>query len=135
MTNGEMLAELQLLLQQEKIPAKVAQRMTLSAVTGVLQNTVEITGRIELMTDQITGLMDDNEKILVVVEQHSRILELWNTNPGRNFVVWCGKHARFTLITLTMIIVIVAVDIIQGEHWSEILANVDSWLKYLKMVL
>lgn len=135
MPNGEMLVELQLLLQQEKIPAKAAQRMTLSAVAEVLKDTGELTGRMDVVTDRITCLQDANEKILVVVEQHSRILELWGTNPGRNFVAWCGKHIKFTLITLTMIIIIVAVDIIQGGHWSEILANVDGWLKYLKMVL
>lgn len=135
MTNGEMLAELQLLLQQEKIPAKVAQRMTLSAVTGVLQNTVEITEQIDIMTDQITCLQTAGDKSLVIIERHTGILEGWSNNPGNKLMAWCGKHARFTLITLTMIIIIVAVDIIKGGHWSTILVNVDSWLKYLKMVL
>jgi hypothetical protein len=135
MPNGEMLAELQLLLQQEKIPAKVAQRMTLSAVSEVLKGTGELTERMDVVTDRITCLQGANEKILVVIEQHSRILELWGTNPGRNFVAWCGKHVRFTLITVTVIVIIVAVDIIRGGNWSEILANVDGWLKYLKMAL
>jgi hypothetical protein len=135
MPNGEMLAELQLLLQQEKIPANVAQRMTLAAVTEVLKDTGVLTERTDIVIDQITCLQGADEKILVVVEQHSRILELWGTNPGRNFVAWCGKHVRFTLIILTTIAIIVAVDVIQGGYWSEILVNVDGWLKYLKMVL
>ena len=50
-------------------------------------------------------------------------------------VMWCGRHIRFTLITLTMIIIVVAVDMIRGGNWSEILSNIDGWLKYLKLVL
>jgi hypothetical protein len=135
MSNGEMLAELQLLLQQEKISAKVAQRMTLSAVTGVLQNTVVIAERIDLVAGQVACLKDTSEQSLVVIGRHTTIIDGWSANPVSRIVMWCGRHIRFTLITLTTIIIVVAVDIIRGGYWSEILSNIDGWLKYLKMVL
>jgi len=135
MSNGEMLAELQLLLQQEKIAAKVAQRMTLSAVVEVLQNTVDITERIDVMKAQIVSLKDTSEQNLVVIGRHTTIIDGWSANPVNRIIMWCGRHIRFTLITLTMIIIVVAVDMIRGGNWSEILSNIDGWLKYLKLVL
>jgi len=135
MSNGEMLTELQMLLQQEKIPVKVAQRMILSAVTELLRSMVQLTERVNLTAEQLTCLQDASEKNLVVIERHTGIIDGWNANPVSRIMIWCGKHTRFTLIILTMIIVIVAVDIIKGGNWSTILANVDGWLKYLKMVL
>lgn len=135
MSNGEMLEELQLLLRQEKITAKAAQRMTLSAVAEVLKDTGALTERIDVVADQITGLQNANEKILVVIGRHNGIIDSWSTNSGSRFVVWCGKHIKFMLIALTTTVIVVAVDIIKGGHWSDILANIDSWLKYLKLVL
>jgi hypothetical protein len=135
MSNGEMLTELQLMLQQEKITAKAAQRMILSAVAMLLKDTGELTERTNLMDDRIVGLRDANERLLVVVERHGKIFESWGLNPGRNFIDWCGKHTRFTLIILTMIVIIIAVDVIQGGYWEKIMINVDGWLKYLRLVL
>jgi len=135
MANGDMVKELQLLLQQEKVPPDVAQRMTLSAVTGLLINVDTIMERLGSMTDHITSLREMYGRQTVLLDQHTKHINAFNLNPAANFMLWCGNHCKLIIITLTVLAVVIIVDVIKGGYWSVILASIDAWLKYIKLVL
>ena len=135
MANGDMIKELQLLLQQEKVPPDIAQRMTLSAVLGILINVDTITDRIGLMTDHITSLREMYSRQTVLLDQHTKHINAFNLNPAASLMLWSGNHSKVIIITIIILAIIVIVDIVKGGYWSVILASIDTWLKYVKLVI
>ena len=135
MSNGDMVKELQLLLQQDKIDPNVAQRMTLSSVMGVLVNIETITERIDILTGHITSLREMYGRQTVLVEQHTKHINAFNLNPAASLMLWCGNHCKVIIIILVVLAIIAIVDIVQGGYWSDILTGIDTWLKYIKLVL
>ena len=135
MSNGDMVKELQLLLQQDKIDPNVAQRMTLSSVVGILVNIETITDSIGILTGHVTSLREMYGRQTVLVEQHTKHINAFNLNPAASLMLWCGNHCKVIIIILVVLAIIAIVDIIQGGYWNDILTSIDTWLKYVKMVI